>query len=64
MNSELRGAVYRIPNIPSGAMLKHGRNLDNNEIWLLRDGPFNFQGGWGGMGFFLKKYSDFGGGNK
>jgi hypothetical protein len=28
----------------------------------LRDGPFNLKGG--GYGFFLKKYSDFGGGKK
>ena len=41
-------------------MLKHGRNLDKNEIWLLRDGPFNFQGGGGGgLWFFLEKYSDY-----
>jgi hypothetical protein len=29
---------------------------------IIRDGPFNFQRG--GYGFFLKKYSDFGGGKK
>jgi hypothetical protein len=28
-----------IPNIPSSAMLKHGRNLGNNEIWLLNSWP-------------------------
>jgi hypothetical protein len=43
--------------------------------WVVRDRPFNFQGGRGGvMVFFLnkysdsqcclKKYSDFGGGKK
>ena len=38
---------------------------------VFRDGPFNLQGGGGGggggaggYGFFLKKYSDFGGGKK
>jgi hypothetical protein len=29
---------------------------------VFRDGPFNLKGG--GYGFFLKKYSDFGGGKK
>ena len=31
------------------------------DVHLIRDGPFNLQGGYG---FSLKKYSDFGGGKK
>jgi hypothetical protein len=30
---------------------------------IVRKRPFNLKGG-GGYGFFLKKYSDFGGGKK
>jgi hypothetical protein len=29
---------------------------------IVRERPFNLK--WGGHGFFLKKYSDFGGGKK
>ena len=36
-------------------------NLDIQNVHLIRDGPFNLQGGYG---FSLKKYSDFGGGKK
>jgi hypothetical protein len=32
-------------------------------ITAIRDGPSNFQG-VGGYGYFLKKYSDFGGGKQ
>ena len=35
---------------------------ENWKVAIIRDGPFNFQGGV--MVFFLKKYSDFGGGKK
>ena len=34
---------------------------DIQNVHLIRDGPFNSQGGYG---FYLKKYSDFGGGKK
>jgi hypothetical protein len=37
---------------------------DIQNVHLIRDGPFNLQGGGRGGGLSLKKYSDFGGGKK